>query len=284
LIIDTYYIMLKLSATPVLGALGLWAILETALPADSSPAAPKRGGIPVEEIAAVAVLAALPAFGVILGMIVGGYAERYTFDSMLGIAALFAVLAFELSRGSALLGVVFALIFFGWFAMKSVSSIGVFQSERGDRIGKPGAPLDHRNWVRYARTSDLPLVLTNGTYFLQIQYYAPEDIARRIVYLADTDLARRYAGENTVEKILLVLRTLGRQPVEDYHSFAAAHPRFLMCVNLEVKSWLFSMLVEDGSRLVLKARDDLELPSSARTFSSPELLFEVDTGSPKTAH
>jgi hypothetical protein len=241
--------------------------METALPADSSPATPERRGVPVGEFIAVAALAALPVFGVVGGMLVGGYAERYTFSSMLGLAALFAFLAFELSRGSALLGVVFLIVFFGWFGMKSVSNVKVFQSERGARIGKPAAPLEHRNWVRYARASDLPLVLTNGVYFLQIHYYAPEDISRRAVYLADQDLARRYAGANTADKILLVLRTLARQPVEDYHSFVAAHPHFLMCVNLEQTTWLFSMLVEDRTRMVLKARDDLEL------------LFEVDTGS-----
>jgi hypothetical protein len=267
MILDTYRTMLKLSTAPVLGALGLWAIMETALPADSSPATPERRGVPVGEFIAVAALAALPVFGVVGGMLVGGYAERYTFSSMLGLAALFAFLAFELSRGSALLGVVFLIVFFGWFGMKSVSNVKVFQSERGARIGKPAAPLEHRNWVRYARASDLPLVLTNGVYFLQIHYYAPEDISRRAVYLADQDLARRYAGANTADKILLVLRTLARQPVEDYHSFVAAHPHFLMCVNLEQTTWLFSMLVEDRTRMVLKARDDLEL------------LFEVDTGS-----
>jgi hypothetical protein len=242
-----------------LGALGLWCFLEAPILGNPAVDAPPSRRLPVEDLTVAVFFGAIPLFGVLLGMVVGGYVERHAFVSIIGLAAAFGLLAFANSRGNTLLGTVFVVILFAWFGMKSVSSFRTFVAERHAPLGKPANPFGGSNWVSVARNNNLPIVVSNSVFFMEVRYYAPEDISRRVVYLADTALARHYDGMNTGDKLLLVYKQLQWQPVEPYQSFVGKNPHFLLCLSLAQPSWLLSKLIESGASLDLLSRDDQTL-------------------------
>jgi len=67
-----------------------------------------------------------------------------------------------------------------------------------------------------------------------------------------------YAGDDTIDKLVLALRRYAPAGIQDFSSFEAAHPTFLLYSNSSRTDWWPAKLAHDGKQLkLLSLRDGL---------------------------
>jgi hypothetical protein len=189
---------------------------------------------PLEEIVLVVAFALLPFFGLVLGkLFTGAFSERYVIPAVLGLAIAFAYAARHYARGCPVLAVSVAAILLIWW----VGTDAIRIHEMADKHQALAATCD-----RLARLGDPDeaLVVSDSLTFLQLAYYAPEPLARRLTYLRSPELSRRYKGYDTDEVALGILRQWVFLNVADYEDFVPSHRRFLV---YDRGSWLPAALV-----------------------------------------
>jgi len=60
-----------------------------------------------------------------------------------------------------------------------------------------------------------------------------------------------YAGDDTIDKLVLALRRYAPAGIQDFSSFEAAHPTFLLYSNSSRTDWWPAKLAHDGKQLKL---------------------------------
>ncbi len=120
-----------------------------------------------------------------------------------------------------------------------------------------------------ALPGDLPIVSASGLSFLEMDHYLGSSLLSRVYYLVDRPSAIAYAHATIFENLPTVAQDFPvRAHVEDYHSFAAAHRRFLVIDRPDyMEDWLLRKLCDDGASIRLRST----LPGPEREF----LLYEV---------
>jgi len=104
----------------------------------------------------------------------------------------------------------------------------------------------------YAR-ADEPIVISSGLRFLPAAYYATPDIRRRVWALTDPGAAVAFAGSDSVDQALAILRHYYPMQVEEYATFATRHPVFLLVCDGRRFDYWAARLAKDGSELTLLA-------------------------------
>jgi hypothetical protein len=128
-------------------------------------------------------------------------------------------------------------------------------------------------FLRSNAEGSLPIVASDLHTFMELAYYAPRDIASRVVYLADPQASLRYLGHNSVDQGILDLQPWFGVKVEQYAPYVASHQRFLVYVRDKYLNnptaninWLLSELTTTDRRIELRSRHEdglLFLVSSA---------------------
>jgi hypothetical protein len=97
------------------------------------------------------------------------------------------------------------------------------------RLNNPAAPVEAV--IQKAGHPDLPVVVSDGNAYLQLNYYAEPEWQKRFVFVADAEKAAKYTGKDTLDKNLLVLRDYTPIQVATLSEFVPAHPTFLLYVE-----------------------------------------------------
>lgn len=97
--------------------------------------------------------------------------------------------------------------------------------------------------------ADVIAVAYPGVY-LQLAHYASPELADRLVYSSSQERSLRYWGHNTMDRALEGIKPLTHWKIEDYDSFVAGRPRFLVHGT---GGWLLPALLADGAQIELTA-------------------------------
>ena len=88
----------------------------------------------------------------------------------------------------------------------------------------------------------LPIVVCDGLLYFQLAHYSREPLSKRIFYLTDESKEMRYEGSDMMVRVMEGVRDFAPVQAEDYSSFVAQHPEFL----IYTQGWLFEYLVQEG--------------------------------------
>jgi uncharacterized membrane protein len=178
----------------------------------------------------------------------GGLTERYLLPTALSIVLSTGYLLKQLNQR--------ILMLLGIFLMCTIASgDGQFlrtQIRHPGRLSPQTASLE--TLLRSAGHEDLPVVVSNGLDYLPLTHYASGDLAQRLVVLIDIPGSIKYAGTDSVDRGLSILRDYAPLRAVDYGEFAPAHPDFLLySANTNEFDWWPTRFLHDGDDLRLLA-------------------------------
>jgi 4-amino-4-deoxy-L-arabinose transferase-like glycosyltransferase len=242
-----------------------------------------EGNFSPPELALVGGFLFYPALLVVLTKLShAGYAERYGWPAILGVA-LIAAHSFRsiwLKSSSAYL--LAALLIFSGFQSRldfihlpNVLEPAVALEER--EIRKPAAilagstRLDQR-WIRLAELTRgeprIPIVISSGVTYLEAAEYAPPELRARLVEVVDPENATRLTGKDTTEKANRIMAAFVPLQVVDLAKFQAGHERFIVYSyspastrgdGVNYDDWVTEYFVEKGYHLRLLSPVDSAL-------------------------
>jgi hypothetical protein len=209
--------------------------------------ATRREPLPAHEVAAaVALVLLLPVMVVVTWLAAGYYGARYAIGTSIGVAVLLGFAADRLGgRGGQ--GIVAASL---CMVMLVVGTAGYRSAAYVHDLVRPPKP----EATLIFPPGDEPIVYCNSTQFFNNWQNSTPAFRRRIHYLADLPYA--LTQPDFVGQISL----MANQPVipaklDDYHTFPAAHPTFLLYCEDGINSgWVKDRLVAAGWNLSLLER------------------------------
>ncbi len=237
-----------------------------AFAADRTRRAQWREVLPPHELAAVFGFLLVPVLAILLGVFVSHiFMLRYGLGTVIGVAILVSAGPSALTGRSKAVGAALVLLLAGWFVFSTAAwAAGLFAAPQEEALlGK--VPFERLR-------PELPVVISSGLLFLEMDHYAPPAVASRLCYLMDEEIARKKTGADVFDKGFLVSRRWYpiRGHLEDYRSFLAAHPKFLLYGYSSFElDWLIPQLIEDGAKMTYLGKRG---PSKYQT-----VLFEVES-------
>jgi hypothetical protein len=103
--------------------------------------------------------------------------------------------------------------------------------------------------------ADLPLVVSDGVDYLPFVYYAPPELAGRLVDVVDPPNAVAYLGMDSIDKSLIGLRSCYPLRVYDFPAFASEHSTFLLYSSGSTNDWWPRRLANNGYSLEVVAAE-----------------------------
>ena len=209
---------------PAIAPLGLAFALVLFLRSYGDKTTGRDAGMPAYELAALAGFAMIPFVAVPMSLLGGRYWLRYSLNCTIGLAGLLVVLLFLIGQSNRMSGVTVLVVVAVSFA------VGQFYPEDN----RPDGGLKEVNTSEEIRTlaeripADVPLVISQGTTFVELEHYATPQLAKRLYYLTAPSVAAAIDGDLLFE---VSGARLGeyfpfRAHFEDYHAFIAKHSRF----------------------------------------------------------
>jgi hypothetical protein len=164
---------------------------------------------------------------------------------VIGFSILLAVAAASIPVSRALIGVALVLSLSGVFVMRGI------RAHRSD----VAISLDQANTYKFLQSEheyDLPIVVADLLTFMPLAYYAPPDLAARLVYLADPERSLHYLGHSSADQGILELKPWFPVKIERYGSYVDSQRRFLVYGNLGLFNWLFDELTAAEMQIKLR--------------------------------
>jgi hypothetical protein len=197
--------------------------------------------LPIEELTLALTLLWLPVIGVTAAIVAhGGMSTRYIMSTILGGAlALGYAIDRVRSAGRALL-LVLLLVNYVSFSVGSLTlETRAYATREANAI------------AAQQRAFDLPVVISDGIRYLQVAYYAPADVSRKLFVIADprAAVASTTYKSDSVDLQLLVLRRYSSLQVEEYPGFVSSHPEFLLVLGGGEFDWWPARLAHEGYAL-----------------------------------
>ncbi len=203
----------------------------------------------IQDYVLICALLALPIIEFYVAKLMhGGLAYRYALPTILGLPLALGVLLPRLGRRVTFLAAVFLVC-------ALAAEEGSFWRRAISNSGRPESLQDTvQNLVIAAGYPNLPVVVPDGLTYLYLAYYSRMQSPQRLTALVDPPAAVRYAGSDTVDQQLLVLRTLYPLQVNQYGEFARVHRQFLLYSGEASRfDWWLSRLAHDGDSIQLLA-------------------------------
>jgi hypothetical protein len=168
----------------------------------------------------------------------GPYQERYVLPTLFGIPlGLAHALRITGRRGVALAA---AFIFIAVGLQEAFFWQGAIH-DRG-RLPSPVQPIEQ--FVTRAGYPELPVAISDGQDYVEFVHYAQD--AKRFFSIVDPPQAIVYAGSDSVDLELPVLRCCLPLQVYEFHEFVGRYPRFLLYSGGTEWDWWPARLVKDG--------------------------------------
>jgi hypothetical protein len=214
---------------------------------------------------------ALPAFGILAAKLAhGGATDRYYLPAIFGIVIALGYVLREVTPTGFKLAAAIVLIAFAFQEADIVRSF----------FNNPGAENERAPILRLlsaaASRNALPLVISNAGQYVELSHSAPPSLNQRMSALVDPPSAVVYSGTDTVDKLVIELQCCVSLQVNEFNSFAAAHPVFLLYSDGTAFDWWPNRLMHDGAALQLVAKQGggtlyrVALNSEAQASPQPE--------------
>ena len=229
-----------IAAAALLGTIGLIVLL--ALNPESTAA---QTTTPAHEYVLVLALVGLPAIGFLVAKLThSGMTERYVLAAVLGISLAAGCILPLLDRKSVILAVGFLV------ALLAVQEAAFWVAHK-HQLTHFDSPADSlASLVTSAGREDLPVVISDGLEYLTIAEYATPPWSERFEFLADPPAAFIFAGNESLDKELMVLRSFAPLRVYDYPAFASQQRSFLLYSSNgsggDPQDWWPERLLRDG--------------------------------------
>lgn len=232
----------------VTGTVAYWILTKGAL-GSSSRRTGKNSALTIEEGVLILMLLWLPVVGVAAAkMSHGGMSSRYMMPTILGGALAVGCLTNTIPGALKALLLILMLMNYG---LSSVSNIKKFFG--GSLLQtRVAAGLEVKALFTQHHDPNLPIVISSGLRYLPMAYYTAADSNRRLYAVTDPRAAVRFAGTDSVDLALLVLRRYFPLNVEDYVGFASKHREFFLVSETGGGfDWWPERLSHDGHVLTL---------------------------------
>ena len=237
-----------LAAAAVLAMVGLVVF------ALNSKAVAAPNGAPADEYVLVLALLGLPFIGYVAAKLThSGMTERYVLAAVLGISLAAGCILPLLDRKSVILAVGFLA------ALLAVQEAAFWVAHAHQLTGFDSPAHSLASLVTSAGHPDLPVVISDGLEYLPIAHYATPPWSQRFVTLVDAPAALIFAGNDSLDRGLIVLRSFAPLRVYDYKDFALQHATFLLYSSngsgRDPHDWWAEQLFRDGYALNVLAVD-----------------------------
>ena len=193
-----------------------------------------------DEIALALGFLLLPVIEIVLGYLaLHVFFTRYGTPAVIGAAILFGMAAAKLTNRSRPVGAALVAFMVVWIVGSTLEGYAAALTQPP----VAAVSLDQR--------TDLPLVVSSGLIYYEMNHYAPLPLARRMWYLSDSQTALRLTGADVFEGFQGLNRMFPlRANIADYQPFVKVHHRFLVYgYASHGLDWLVTKLQEDGARL-----------------------------------
>jgi hypothetical protein len=105
--------------------------------------------------------------------------------------------------------------------------------------------------IQSAGHSELPVVVSEGHDYLELDHYAPRALAQRLVFIADPEAAVAYHRPDTNDRNLLILRDFAQLRVIEYARLKNSKPTFEFLLYSAPTpendpDWFVGRLIDDG--------------------------------------
>jgi hypothetical protein len=205
--------------------------------------------LPIEECVLILVLLWLPVISVAAAKAShGGMISRYMMPTVLGGALAVGYLASKAPIEARGLLLVLMLMNYGLSSVSDVKKIleGTLLEQRATAAGEVKVILTRHS------ESDLPVVISSGLRYLPMAYYVPAGASSRLYAVTEPGEALKFAGTDSVDLALLVLRRYFPLQVEDYGDFASRHREFILVSGSgQWFDWWPARLSHDGHTVSL---------------------------------
>ncbi len=183
----------------------------------------RPAGAPVPELVLVLGLLGLPLVGFAVAALAhSGMTAKYMVPSVLGFPLALGFALPRLQRWGFLLPSLSAALLLYVIVPKERQ----FWSPYNGRFISPAGFVEVV--VTSGGHADLPVVVSDAHDFLQLQHYCDPAWRKRFVSVLDPTQAVVYAGNDTADKELAILRRYTTLPIYDFQPFLAEHPAFLV--------------------------------------------------------
>jgi Dolichyl-phosphate-mannose-protein mannosyltransferase len=191
----------------------------------------------------------LPAFGILAAKLAhGGATDRYYLPAIFGIVIALGYVLRAVTPAGFKLAAAIVLIAFAFQEADIVRSFS----------NNPGAENERAPILRLlseaASRNNLRLVISDAGQYVELSHGAPPSLNQRMSALVDPPSAVAYSGTDTVDKLVIELQCCISMQVNEFNSFAAAHPVFLLYSDGTAFDWWPNRLMHDGAVLQLVAR------------------------------
>lgn len=201
-----------------------------------------RGGLPAHEWVLLIAMALLPVI-VVLGSLltIKTFVDRYLVWTVTGLAILGAALLYRITRGSALAAASVMVLLLAAFAAASAS--GILKSSR---LRESQPVLTELTRLPQSPT---PIVIADHHAFMELTYYAPQELRSRLVYVVSPSMERTYTGTDTGDLLLSGLARHTSLPIVTYDEFVRRNKHFLLAARAE--DWLVWQFDRSGYQVKL---------------------------------
>jgi hypothetical protein len=226
----------------------LGTLVAMAAQASKSRSADVTDDVPLHEYALALAMLALPLVLYTATKVThGGLINRYMVPTVLGFpVAAGCILPRFNHKLTTLLGV---LLIFGLAGQEVL-----FWAHERQHLGQIVSPANAvEELVNEAGYRDLPVVVADGHDYLQLVHYEAPEWAGRFVCLVDEQASVAYAGNDSLDKELLLLQLYLPLHLYQFRDFTARHPDFLLYSAGGEWDWWPVRLLHDGYPLRLVA-------------------------------
>jgi hypothetical protein len=207
-----------------------------------------------DEYVLVLALLGLPLISYLLAKIMhAGLSERYVLSTALGVPLAVAHILPRLERRG-------LVVVVGFVISLLVIQEAIFWKSHGGRLTRfESTAVSVERLVGSAGYPDMPVVVSDGGDYLPIAHYAAPAMAKRLVCLVDVPASLLYAGDDVMDKELIVLRPFASLQISDFADFVSQHRSFLLYSSNgsggDPHDWWATRLLRDGYALRVVAAD-----------------------------
>jgi Dolichyl-phosphate-mannose-protein mannosyltransferase len=252
-----YYFLLTPAAVPLTAMLFLSAIYPstpgTRLQTVEDHQSLSR--LPAHEWAVALGFFLIPVVTVPLCMVfTGAFTDRYVIAAVIGVSIISALAFRRLFFDRPAVTALMILIQFLCFISLGLHYYSQHDKERFGHLQTEGFL---QSKYSSGNADGLPIAVSDPHTFMKLAHYAPPNIARRIIYLADTEASLRYIGHNSVEKGMIdMIGPWFHLEVVEYQRFVSTGKRFLVYSKPDqFLNWLLSDLDSAQMHMELLGRD-----------------------------
>jgi hypothetical protein len=179
-------------------------------------------------------------------LVVAGMQERYAMAPLIvAVAICTGILSIRIGQRFAMCVLAISLLAFG--LNTTVAALRWRDSSIDANLAQYQIPP---GWLESAKDRDLPIVVSDGVYYLTAFQYGSVEQRDRLMVVVDPPSALNYVNTDSVDRNLAVLRQYFAVRVEDFQAFAQARASFLLLTphdsNGDYFDWWARRLVYDG--------------------------------------